>query len=118
MLLKNDDALVGNLTRITGQVLERGALRYTPAGVPVLEFRLIHQSEQLEAGSPRKVECQIPCVALGQTVNLLKDVPAGQVINASGFLAAKSLKNSSLVLHVITIEFKEGSHHGIQAQDC
>lgn len=112
-LLLTDDAAVRNLCQIEGRLQERGALRYTPAGIPVVEFRLSHQSEQAEAGGLRQVDCELPCVALGQTANLLKDVAAGQALSVSGFLAAKSLKNRSLVLHIITIEFKEGSHHGI-----
>ena len=94
-------------------MLERGSLRHTPAGVPVLEFRLLHGSEQTEAGVPRKVECELPCVAVGLTARLMTDTRPGDLLKVGGFLAAKSLRSRTPVLHVNTIEFMEGSHHGV-----
>jgi primosomal replication protein N len=89
-------------------VIERGAVRHTPAGIPVIEFRLKHESDQMEGGSKRKVDCEVACVALGPMANLLSGINAGSFCSATGFIAAKSLRNSSLVLHVTSIEFKEG----------
>ncbi|RTL51389.1 MAG: primosomal replication protein N [Rhodocyclaceae bacterium] len=97
------------MTRLSGVVLERGALRYTPAGIPAIEFRLAHQSEQMEAENLRKVECEMPCVALGPTANLIAALKPGDIIQVGGFLAARSLKVKSPVLHVTTIEFFEGN---------
>ena len=57
--------------------MERGILRYTPAGVPVIEFRVVHASEQSEAGTSRNVECELACVALGPTALLLKEASPG-----------------------------------------
>jgi primosomal replication protein N len=97
-----------NLLKIHGQVVERGPVRYTPAGVPAIEFKLQHESEQMEAGKMRKVDCEFQCVALGPLANLLSGMNAGAMCSATGFLAAKSLRNRSLVLHVTSIEFIEG----------
>ena len=102
------DATSLNQLRLDGQVVERGAVRYTPAGIPVIEFRLQHTSEQVEGGGKRKVDCEVGCIALGPLANLLSGMNAGSLCSATGFLAAKSLKNRSLVLHVTAIEFKEG----------
>ncbi len=102
------DATSLNQLRIDGQVVERGAVRYTPAGIPVIEFRIQHESEQVEGGGKRKVDCEIACVALGSLANLLSGMTASSLCSATGFLAAKSLRNRSLVLHVTAIEFKEG----------
>lgn len=88
-------------------MLERGCLRYTPAGIPVIEFRLAHASEQSEAGRMRRVECELACVALGSTALLLQGAPPGGQMTASGFLAARSLRQKQLVLHVAMIEFNE-----------
>jgi primosomal replication protein N len=82
-------------------------LRYTPAGVPVIEFRIIHASEQIEAELPRQVECELACVALGQTALLLKEAIPGIALKVDGFLAARSLKHKTPVLHVTRIEFTE-----------
>jgi hypothetical protein len=63
--LKLPEALL-NRVELAGTLIERKALRFTPAGVPVIECLIGHQSEQLEAGSPRRVECEIPAIALGR----------------------------------------------------
>jgi primosomal replication protein N len=94
---------------IAGKLLERSGLRYTPAGVPALEFRFGHESEQIEAEKPRRVECEIACIALGSAALLLKDAAPGDAMELQGFLAAKSVKSRSPVLHVTNIEFIEGN---------
>lgn len=96
-----------NRTELAGRLLERGILRFTPAGVPVIEFRVAHMSEQIEAGISRRVECVLACVALGQTALLLKESSPGTGLTVGGFLAAKSLKQKMPVLHVTMIEFAE-----------
>jgi len=98
---------LANRTELAGRLLERGILRYTPAGVPVIEFRVVHASEQMEAGTARNVECELACVALGPTARLLKEASPGTELTVSGFLAAKSLKQKTPVLHVTMIEFAE-----------
>ncbi|MBI5922045.1 MAG: primosomal replication protein N [Betaproteobacteria bacterium] len=98
---------------LTGKLLELAALRYTPAGIPALNFRIVHHSQQVEAGSPRLVECEMPALALGQTALLLAGAKPGDALRLTGFLAAKSLKSRTPVLHVNEIEFLEGIDHGI-----
>ena len=98
-----------NRLELTGQLLERGVLRYTPAGLPALEFRLGHESEQIEAEKPRKVECEMACLALGTTALLLKDAKPGDKLALEGFVAARSVKSKSPVLHVTKLEFLEGN---------
>ena len=94
-------------------MLERAALRYSPAGVPVIEFRLAHTSEQEEAGNKRRVECEMPCLAMGSAALLLAGTRPGEGLRVGGFMAAKSLKNRGAVLHVTCIEFIEGANHGV-----
>jgi primosomal replication protein N len=106
-----------NLTRLSGRLLERGVLRYTPAGIPAIDFRLGHESEQVEAGAPRKVECEMSCVALGSIATQLAQCGSGSQIDVSGFLAARSLKNRASVLHVQRIEFVEGNQNGFQTEE-
>lgn len=87
-------------------------MRHTPGGVAVVEFRISHVSEQIEAGTPRRVECEIPCVLLGPMANLLIDAKPGDGLKIGGFLAARSLKNPTPVLHVNTMKFLEGIQNG------
>ncbi len=91
-------------------------MRRTPAGVPVLEFLLQHVSTQVEAGSERKVECEMACVAVGQLAQVLVAAKPGDGLHVGGFLAARSLKRRSPILHVNTIEFVEGTENGIQTE--
>ncbi|HMM54297.1 MAG TPA: primosomal replication protein N [Candidatus Desulfobacillus sp.] len=102
-----------NRLTISGGILELEQLRHTPAGVPVLAFRIAHASERIEAGQQRRVECELPAVALGETALLLRGARPGDGVRLAGFLAAKSLKSRQPVLHVERIEFTEGMNHGI-----
>jgi primosomal replication protein N len=103
-----------NRVELSGQLLAVGAVRHTPSGVPVVEFSLGHVSEQIEADIMRRVECEMPCVALGTPVGLLKAATLGARIAVTGFLAARSAKSRTTVLHVKEIEFQEGNENGIQ----
>lgn len=94
-----------NSVLVTGSIIARGELRYTPAGVAAVELTLAHASEQAEAEKPRRVECELECVALGQMALLLKDAQLGQTLRVSGFLAAKSVKRRTLRLHISQIQF-------------
>lgn len=96
-----------NHTELAGALQECGPLRHTPAGIPVIEFMIAHDSEQLEAGNLRRVACEIACVALGTTALLIKEATPGSALKASGFLASRSLKRKTPVLHVTQVEFIE-----------
>ena len=50
---------------LDARLQSRGSLRFTPAGVPALDFELAHESTQVEAGSERRVACELAAVALG-----------------------------------------------------
>ena len=106
-----------NLTQLSGRLLERGALRRTPAGIPVLELLLAHVSTQVEADVERKVECEMACVAMGRPAQVLLAAKPGDRIKLIGFLAARSLKRRSPILHVNTVEFVEGTENGIQTEE-
>ncbi|WP_269533799.1 primosomal replication protein N [Chitinimonas sp. BJYL2] len=84
-----------------GQLLELQPLRYTPAGIPVVEFRLMHESTQQEGGSDRQVQCEMPCVCLGESARSLASLPEGTEVLVKGFLAGRSQRyKHSLVLHI------------------
>ena len=110
----NENGRVVNRVELTGQLLARGPLRHTPAGTSVIEFSLGHVSEQEEAGTMRRVECEMACVVLGVPAGLLNVARLGDQLAVTGFVAAKSLKSRTPVLHVKDIEFQEGNGNGIQ----
>ena len=94
-----------NRVEISGVLTGLQALRHTPAGVPVVEFRLRHASERSEAGAVRKVNAEIDAVAFEAQARLLAAGPLGRLLKAEGFLCAKSRQSKKPVLHVTNIEF-------------
>ncbi|MCL2022159.1 MAG: primosomal replication protein N [Betaproteobacteria bacterium] len=97
-----------NQLRISGRLIAREALRYTPAGIPVCTGVLEHRSEQEEDGGIRDVECEVPLIALGDTAKWLAAATPGLEMALTGFIAAKSKNRKTLVFHVQSIEFLEG----------
>lgn len=93
-----------NLLRLTAVLAERDVLRYTPAGIPIVNARLQHASEQMEAGVARKVELEISAVAAGEISGRFSRAPLGAVMHFTGFLARKSRNSKGLVFHVTDFE--------------
>jgi len=83
-------------------------LRYTPAGIPAVEFRLQHESERDEAGAKRRINAEVAGIAFEAQARLLAKANLSTEIKLQGFLAAKSKRSNKLVLHVTHIEFIEG----------
>lgn len=90
---------------IQGSLIESDALRFTPAGVPILKFRLQHSSTQCEAGGDREVGCEIEAVAFEAEARLLATAPMGTRISIQGFLDRKTKTGRALQLHASKIEF-------------
>ena len=97
-----------NRVELSGTLAELGALRHTPAGIPVIEFRIRHESQAVEAGSSRKVEAEVEAIAFQTDARLLAAAAPGSALRVEGFLCAKSRRSKKLVLHLTKIEFSEG----------
>ncbi len=99
------------MTTIANEVVLSGAagdvrpVRYTPAGIAITEFRLRHESTLMEAGQRRKVAFEMPAVAVGALAEELSRIEPERVVLARGFLAARSLGSTQVVLHANSIEF-------------
>jgi primosomal replication protein N len=89
-----------NRVVLVGKLIERGELRLTPAGVPALNFRITHLSDQTEAGKPRRVNLELDGVALGDVAEKLGRANAEAEFRFEGFLAQKSRLSRQTVLHV------------------
>lgn len=81
-----------NRVALDGQIVERSALRYTPAGIPALDFVIAHESVQMESAEAgkhtgRKVELQIAATAFGPMAQDLNLSTAGQQWQFEGFIA-------------------------------
>jgi primosomal replication protein N len=91
-----------NSLALSGVVIGLEAVRYTPAGIPLLSFVLQHASEQTEAGLKRKVECEVNAVVIGDIAK--SSIQIGDNIKAKGFLAKRSAKSTQLVFHIDKLE--------------
>ena len=80
------------------------ALRYSPAGMPLLNVTLGHRSEQIEAGTKRLVHCEVPLMLAGELAQTANNFKTGDKIKVYGFLDRKSQNNSQLIMHGTKIE--------------
>ncbi len=87
---------------LQAQLIERGALRYTPAGIPALDLRLQHASEQTEAGHPRKVALELRAVAIGEITRSVLPLDIGAERGFAGFLSAQR-NGRGVVFHVTEV---------------
>jgi primosomal replication protein N len=97
-----------NRVEISGKLIALGALRHTPAGIPVVEFRLRHESERAEAGTMRKVNAEIDAISFESLARLVAGATLNGTLRVEGFLAAKSRNSKKPILHATRIEFIEG----------
>jgi primosomal replication protein N len=74
-------------------------MRYTPAGVPALNFLLEHESQVLEIGVPRTVKVVVKAVAFGAVAERLAKQALGSVWKFNGFLA-NARQGKTVVFHV------------------
>lgn len=89
---------------LTGEVTEVAELRYTPAGIPVVSFTLKHASHQYEAGMQRKVECEVPAIAMAKLAEQARGLQIGSIASVAGFLVNRSLNSRQLILHINELE--------------
>ena len=82
-----------NQLTLSANVGEVSALRYTPAGVPILTMTLLHQSEQEELGVLRQVACELDAKITGNMALKWQNM-AGKNGEGKGFLAKRSLKRN------------------------
>ncbi|MEQ6433956.1 primosomal replication protein N [Comamonas sp. w2-DMI] len=92
-----------NRVALTGTLAELAALRYTPAGLPALDLRIEHSSQQAEAGSKRNVTASVKAVAFGPLAEKLARQAPGSQWTFQGFLATPR-NTKMLVLHIQDIQ--------------
>jgi len=97
--------VAANRLVLQAKLLTADELRRTPAGLPVLEFRVEHDSEQIESGAARRTAFELDCVIVGPPAERMK-APPGTELKLTGFLATRSRMSTRLVLHVNEFEIK------------
>ena len=99
-----------NQLQLTASIAEREAIRYTPAGIPIIAARLRHSSQQLEADIPRQVEFEIAAIAAGEISGRFNQAVLGEIFWFTGFLARKSRNSKGLVFHIMDFETLTPDH--------
>jgi primosomal replication protein N len=93
-----------NRLGLTAALVEREAIRYTPAGVPIVGLKLSHQSVQREAGADRTIELEISAIAADRLALRMDRVALGTELKLEGFLAPRRRNVKALVLHITDFE--------------
>lgn len=93
-----------NAVILSACLVERDVLRYTPAGVPVMQCMLAHRSVQQEAGIGRQLEFEVRAVGLAEMAHRLEQLQPGTLLTATGFLAPSRKGSRMLVLHLTRID--------------
>ena len=93
-----------NQFQFIANIAERDVLRYTPAGIPIVSAKLLHSSQQVEAGVPRLVEFEIAALAAGEISGRFNQAELGGTFQFTGFLARKSRNSKSLVFHIVDFD--------------
>lgn len=88
-----------NQVRLSARVVEAGALRHTPAGLPALDLLLEHESEVEQLGQVRKVRLVLKALALGTLAERLATQAIGSHWRFSGFLASPR-RGRQVVFHI------------------
>ena len=88
-----------NQLDLTATVVQAQSLRYTPAGVPVVNLVLEHGSTKNELDTPRLVKLQLKAVAFGSLAETLARQGLESVCRFHGFLA-NARNGKGVVFHI------------------
>jgi primosomal replication protein N len=79
-------------------------LRHTPAGLPVVNFTLAHESEQSEGGQKRQLAFEVAAKATGELATRIAATRQGSGVDVQGFLNRRHRMSRQIVLHVTNME--------------
>ena len=89
---------------LTAQLVERAAVRYTPAGLPALDLSLKHESEVSQDGTPRKVSMEIRARVIGDEITRrMAQLEIGSIHGFAGFLGSQR-NGRGVVFHVTELD--------------
>jgi primosomal replication protein N len=97
-----------NQLRIRGKAVAKSALRYTPAGIAVLEASFEHEGSVTEATAERTLAFEFSAIALGAVAQALDREPLGKPMVLEGFIAPRTRRSTRLVMHITEYKASEG----------
>ncbi len=92
-----------NRLMLQAQLVQRNALRYTPAGLPALDLSLKHESQVTQDGQPRRVSFEIKARAIGEITQRIGRLEIGGAHGFAGFLGAQR-NGRGVVFHVTELD--------------
>ncbi|MEO6895522.1 MAG: primosomal replication protein N [Caldimonas sp.] len=90
---------------LTARIVERAALRFTPAGLPAIDVSLKHESEPLQLGVVRKIAFEVRARAVGAITDKIMAAELGTDHEFEGFLGAQR-NGRGIVFHIQSIALK------------
>jgi primosomal replication protein N len=91
--------VTGNQCVLIACIAEAEPIRYTPAGVTVLNLKIDHESVQTESGKTRTVKLAMKAVAFGTVADQLVYQPIGSHWQFSGYLT-NSRQGKTVILNI------------------
>jgi primosomal replication protein N len=88
-----------NEVRLGDSIVQREALRYTPAGLPAIDLRLAHTSSRVQLGQTRTITLELHASAFGELATRLMKVAVGSGGEFHGFLV-KQRNGRGVMLHI------------------
>ena len=88
---------------LTAQLVERAALRYTPAGLPAIDLSLKHESSVMQDGRPRQVSVEVKARAIGGITQRITQLELGSTHGFAGFLGSQR-NGRGVVFHVTELD--------------
>ena len=88
---------------LAAQLAERGALRYTPAGLPALDLTLKHESQVMQDGKARQVWFEIRARAIGEITQRVALLDLGSTHGFAGFLGSQR-NGKGVVFHITELD--------------
>ena len=84
---------------LSATLVARGAVRYTPAGLPAIDCQLQHAGTVTEDGQPRQVSLEIKALAIGALSRPLAALALGSTALFGGFLGS-ARNGRGLLFHI------------------
>ena len=84
---------------LTACLVEVSPLRYTPAGLPALNFSLESETEVQELQAKRQVKVSLNAIAIGHLAESIGKQALGSVWKFTGFLGA-ARQGKNVVFHI------------------
>jgi primosomal replication protein N len=104
MALDHSDSTKGiNQATLSATVLQKSVVRYTPAGVAIMNLHLEHSSQVQQAKSFRTIQFSIEAIALDDIALLVNGLNIGETYTFEGFWAPAHYRTQRITFHILAL---------------